>query len=347
MRLAGVRRLFGRLADDVELYHSLLAPTIFLVFWLGMGTVGYAVLEDWPLLDAAYMAVITVSTIGFQEVHDLSTYGRIFTIGFAFVGIGAAAFVGTRWASLVLADRLLRQRRQALQLRRMENHYILCGHGRVGNLLRKELVEGGSDVVVVDTNAETIARLKNRGTPAIHGNATDDEVLIKAGVRRAKGLIAALPNDSDNVFITLVAREYAPEILILSRIAVEHNRRKMLRAGATHVIAPSNVGALRMAQVILRPNVDRFMSEVLTSDNEGLLMDEATIEHGSFLADKTLADTGLRQHFSVIVVSIIKGATQKMRFNPGPEELIEGGDILIVLGPTAAIDRMREEGCTA
>ena len=347
MRFARVRRLFGRLADDVELYQSVLLPTLFLGSWIAIGTLGYALLEDWSPLEAVYMAFITLSTIGFEEVHDLSPYGRLFTIGFASVGIGAAAFVGTRWASLVLADRLLRQRRQALKLRRMEDHYILCGYGRIGSVLRQRLIKSGSVVVVVDNNSEVIAGLKNRGLPAIHGDATDESILNKAGIGRAAGLIAALPSDSDNVFITLVARELRQDIMILSRIAVERNRKKMLQAGATHVIAPSNVGALRMAQAILRPQVDRFMSEMLKSDTYGLLMDEAQVEPGSYIAGKTLAEVGLRQKFCVMVVNIIKGVTQEMCFNPGPDELIEGGDVLIVLGPTSAISRMRAEACSA
>ncbi len=347
MTVAGLMRLFRRQTDDEPENHGLLLATVFLTVWLAFGTVGYAALEEWPLMDALYMAFITLTTIGFGEIHTLSTAGRLFTIVFAFVGIGSVAYVAARWKRLLLASQLMRQRQRARRIRSMRDHFIMCGYGRIGRQVAADLLAADRTIVVLDTSVELTRELHEQGVPAIHGDATDEDILIAAGITRARGLITALPADSMNVFVTLVARELNGELFILARTNDERNRRKMLQAGATHVVAPSNVGALRMAQVILRPNVDRFLSHIMKANDLGLIMEEVRVEPGSFLAGKTLSEAKFRQHFDAIVVTVIRGADMEMRFNPGSQARIHGGDMLIVLGNHEMVARLEKEGCSA
>lgn len=347
MSLVSLKRLLRRDAEDEPEHHGILLATLLLTLWLALGTAGYVILERWPVIDGLWMSFLTLTTIGFNEVRPLSTAGRLFSIAFAFIGIGTVAYVAARWARLLLAGNLIRQRQRARIIRSMRNHYIVCGYGRIGRQLVADLREARRDVVVVEKSADLVRELRENDVPVVLGDATDENVLLNAGIAHARGLISGLPSDSVNVFVTLVARELNPDLFILARTNDERNRRKLMQAGAAHVVAPSNVGALRMAQVILRPYVDRFLSQVMKTDDLGMIMEEARVEPGSFLAGKTLQEARFRQHFDAIVVNVIKGNTMAMRFNPGPGDRIDGGDILIVLGRREMIERLRQEGCSA
>lgn len=347
MSLASIRRLLRRDAEDEPEHHGILLATILLTLWLGIGTAGYVVLERWPVIDGLWMSFLTLTTIGFNEVQPLSTTGRLFSIAFAFIGIGTVAYVAARWASLLLAGNLIRERQRARIIRGMRDHYIVCGYGRIGRPLVADLREARRSVVVVEKSADLVRELREDDVPVVHGDATDEDTLLKAGISRASGLITGLPSDSVNVFVTLVARELNPDLFILARTNDERNRKKLIQAGAAHVVAPSNVGALRMTQVILRPYVDRFLSQVMKTDDLGMIMEEALVEPGSYLAGKTLQEARFRQHFDAIVVNVIKGDSMAMQFNPGPRDRIDGGDVLIVLGRHDMIERLRQEGCSA
>ena len=291
--------------------------------------------------------IITLTTIGFGEVEDLSTLGRIFTIFIAFVGIGSVAFVAARTAQLLLVGHLLRQRQIARRIRHMHDHYIICGFGRIGRRVAEDLRLAGKAFVVIDLDETRVAELQEAGMPAILGDAEDEKTLHAAAIEHAKGLITLLHEDSDNVFVTLVARELNPNLFILARTSDAKNRRRLLQAGAHKVVAPSDVGADRMAQVILRPNVDRVMAQVLKASSLSLQMDEVQVQVGAPLAGKSLAESQFRQQFDVVVITIIKGASGEMKFNPGPDHRIEAGDILIVLGTKEMISHLSNDGCRA
>ena len=229
----------------------------------------------------------------------------------------------------------------------MQDHYIICGYGRIGKRVAADLQAAGKPFVVLERDEELVTAMQEAGVPAMMGDAEDDETLRRAGIENAQGLITLLPVDSDNVFVTLVARELNPRLFILARTNSSKNRRKLLQAGAAQVVAPSDVGADRMAQVVLRPNVDRFMAQVMKTSDLGLMMEEVPIEPDAPLAGKTLAQARFRQQFEAIVITIIKGETGAMKFNPGPNDRIEAGDILIVLGSQEMIHRLEREGCMA
>ena len=337
---------FGTWLADIEpTQREILFASIFLVLWFLIGTLGYAAIEGWDLMDGLYMTFITLTTIGFAEVYTLSTTGRLFTILIAFVGIGSVAFVAARSAQVLLAGELLRQRQMTRKIRKMHDHYIICGYGRIGKRVAADLQTAGKAFVVLERDEELVQAMQDTGIPALTGDAEDEETLRQAGIALARGLITLLPEDSDNVFVTLVARELNPNLFILARTNHSKNRRKLLQAGAAQVVAPSDVGADRMAQVILRPNVDRFMAQVMKSSDLGLMMEEVPIEPHAWLAGKSLAQARFRQKFDAIVITIIKGLTGEMKFNPGPNDRIEAGDVLIVLGSQEMIHRLRREGC--
>ena len=227
----------------------------------------------------------------------------------------------------------------------MHDHYIICGYGRIGKRVAADLQSAGKPFVVLERSEELVAAMQKAGIPAMVGDAEDEETLRQAGIEHAQGLITLLPADSDNVFVTLVAREINPRLFILARTNSSKNRRKLLQAGAAQVVAPSDVGADRMAQVILRPNVDRFMAQVMKTSDLGLMMEEVSVEPGASLAGTSVAEARIRQQFDAIVITIIKGTTGEMKFNPGLDDRIEAGDTLIVLGSQEMIHRLEREGC--
>ncbi|MFB6247641.1 MAG: TrkA family potassium uptake protein [Salinibacter sp.] len=328
--------LLGWLARmDPSRREILLASLALLVLFV-VGTSGYSLLEGWSWMDGLYMTFITLSTIGFQEIHTLSDVGRLFTLGLGITGIGLLTFVVARSAQLLLASERLRERRIMKQIEKLSDHYIICGYGRVGQRLAEDLEAAGQPFVVVEIAEKEIADLRKDNLLHVKGNAEEDEVLTQAGIDRARCLILTLPEDSSNVFVTLTAREMNPNLFILARTIDHDNRSKLLNAGADKVIAPSEVGADRMAQVVLRPNVDQFMERVLHASALSLQIDEVEVHPSAPLAGK---------QFDAVVIGIIDAETGDMTFNPTPSSRIGAGDILIVLGDSDVIQTLREQVC--
>jgi voltage-gated potassium channel len=326
---------------------EILLASITLIFVIAVGTLGYRLIEGWPWMDGLFMTFITLTTIGFAEVRPLSDVGRFFTIILALTGIGIVTFVAARSAQLLLASDRLRERQKMKRINQLENHYIVCGYGRVGQRLAEDLDHAGREYVVIDQSEQEVEELQDEGRLYVQGNAEDEETLAKAGIDRAFGLILALPEDSSNVFVTLTAREMNPNVFILARTIDHRNRSKLLHAGADKVIAPSEVGADRMAQVILRPNVDQFLERVLRAGALSLQIDEVEVKPGATLAGQTLAESNFRQQFSAIVIGMIdQSEGNRMDFNPDPSAEIQEGDILIVLGDPDMIRTLRDKGCT-
>ncbi|MFQ5568874.1 MAG: potassium channel family protein [Rhodothermales bacterium] len=340
-------RTASRLTQINQARREILLASIVLALLLVTGTVGYMLIEGWSWADGLYMTFITLTTIGFGEIQPLATGGRFFTIIIAVVGIGTVAFVATRAAQLVLESASLQQRQTLRTIKTMHDHYIICGTGRIGRRIAADLQHAGKSFVAIDREDEKLEMLKKQGVPTLVGDAEDEEILLQAGIERAAGLITLLPEDSSNIFVTLVARELNPTLFILSRTNHVKNRRKLLQAGAAKVIAPTDVGADRMAQVILRPNVDQFMEQVLKTTTLSLQMEEVCVEAGAPLAGKSLAQSHFRQQFDAIVIAIIDAESGEMKFNPGPHDVLNVGDVLIVLGSEEMIYRLLRKGCMA
>ncbi|MDQ7040822.1 MAG: potassium channel protein [Rhodothermus sp.] len=342
-----LERLLHWLVHTEAEQREILLGSLLLLFILLGGTIGYRIIEGWTWIEAFYMTFITLTTIGFSEVRPLSEAGRLFTVLIALAGIGTVAFIATRMVQFILSNTTFRDRYLRRKLRAMRDHFIVCGYGRVGRRIVEDLLQAGRPVVVIERATEPLEDLRAAHLIFVAGDAEEEATLRQAGIDRARALILAMADDSASVFVTLLARELNPDVFILARTNDHKNVRKLLRAGANKVIAPSEVGADRMAQVVLRPYVDAFMERVLGTGALGLQMEEIPIEPGAPLAGKTLAESNFRQHYNAIVVAIVDARTGEIRYNPGANARLQPGDILIVLGIPEAIQKLQTEGCRA
>lgn len=315
----------------------------FLFLLLLTGSVGYWLLEGWPWTDGLYMTFITLTTIGFGEVQPLSTTGRFFTMALGLAGVGTVAFIFTRSAQVLLNSQLLRQRQITRMIQQTRNHYILCGYGRIGQRIALDLDRAGLPFVLVELKDEKVGLLRQTRWLHVQGNAEKEETLRAAGIERARGLILTLPDDSANVFVTLIAREINPELYILARTDKIQNQRQLLRAGADKVISPYEIGADRMAQVLLYPNVNRFLEHVTPGGAPDLVFEEIQIAPDAPLVGQTLHASQIRPHYNTIVLALIDGETGQMAFNPGPQHVLKANDVLVVLGHPSQVQHLRTE----
>lgn len=315
---------------------------ILLFLIIAYGVIGYRIIEGMDFFDAFYMTVITISTVGFQEVKPLSGPGKILTITIISGGITVAAYtIGTLVRSLVEGEikKMFGRRKVEKKISEMSGHYIICGYGRIGRLVCGELREYGMEFVVIENGQQAIEMMETDRVPYLPQDATADETLMKAGIMKARGIVTAVGSDADNVFITLTARGLRSDIFILARASDEKNEMKLNRAGATRVVSPYLIGGKRMAQVLIRPTVVDFIDVAVSDGHLGLQMEECRVKQDSNLAGKNLVESGLRKDYGVIIV-LIKKHNGEMIFNPLPGEVIEGDDILVVLGKKEDMKRM-------
>lgn len=311
-----------------------------------VGTAGYIIIERWSLLEAAYMTVITLATVGFQEVRPLSPVGRIFTIFLIVSGIGLLAYAAGTTLEFIVEGELtgfLRRKKMEKQIQNLEGHYIVCGSGDVGKYIIEEFVKTKRKFVVVENDEEQIKKLKeDENIFYIAGNAAEDETLIKAGIRSASGLISALFSDKDNLFVVLTARNINPGLRIVSRAIDEGSVPKLYKAGADKVVSTEAIGGLRMASEMVRPTVVSFLDTMLRERETTLRIEEAEIPIGSPLAGKNLREADLPEKTGLIVVALKEGGTEKYSYNPPPETKLRERDILIVLGEVKGVEKLRE-----
>jgi voltage-gated potassium channel len=307
-----------------------------------IGSVGYMVIEKWEFLDALYMTVITITTVGFGEVRQVTRLGRIFTIFIIFFGIGIIAYILGMVAQAMVdlqVRSIIGRRKLGLKIRSIKNHYIICGYGRIGKTITRELKANEMPMVVIDNDPEEKQTLENEQTPYIIDDATSEEVLLEAGVERARGLVSVVASDADNLFITITARGLKPDLFILARADEEHTEKKLLRAGANKVVMPYLIGGQKMAQTLIRPAVTDFIEVTFGDKDIGLKMEELIVSEKSRLNGATLIDSGIRQDMDVIIVAI-RTREGEMRFNPSSKTRIEAGDTLISLGKSDDLDQL-------
>ncbi|GAB4303407.1 MAG: potassium channel protein [Desulfuromonadia bacterium] len=329
------------MAERDPIQHTTISLAILLTL-VASGMIGYALIEGWGPLDALYMTVITLGTVGFQEVHTLSQGGKIFTILLIVSGVSVLGYLVGSLAQIMFEgqfQRIIGRRRVEKKIMALEGHYIICGFGRMGGLICRELAAKPIPFVVIEKHPESHEKLHQEEYLHIRGDATEDDTLIRAGIKKAKGLVSVVSSDTENVYITLTARGLNPDIYILARAGEEGSEIKLLRAGANKVISPYLIGGSRMAQAILRPNVVDFIEIATGREHLELQMEELTIPETSPYIGETLASSGFRKETGVIIVGI-KKRSGKMVFNPDSHTRLEAHDTLILLGNPEAIVKM-------
>jgi voltage-gated potassium channel len=309
------------------------------------GTAGYVVIERWSAWDAFYMTIITVTTVGYEEVHALSRAGQAFTIVLLIGGVGAALYTFTLLATVVVEGGLpkrLQRRRHERMLETVTDHFIICGYGRIGSIVAQQFRRQNVPYVVIERNPDRLQAAIDDGALGVEADASREEVLKRVGIDRARGLIAAVGTDAENVYTVLSARVMRPDLFIVGRAETEDATIKLKRAGADRVISPYQIGAVQIAQTALRPAVVDFMELATSSDNLELAMEEITIAPESALANRSILDINLRQRYGVIVVGIQR-EDRRMEFNPEPDTSIRPGDKLVVLGRPESLKRLEAD----
>jgi voltage-gated potassium channel len=290
------------------------------------------------------MTVITLTTVGFGEVHQLSPAGQIYTIILIFVGVGFFGYVGATIIQYMIEGRIriiLGRRRLDRKITRLKNHYIVCGYGRIGRVLCMNLRQKPIDIVVIEKNPDLIPVMEEDKVLYLPGDTADEAILHSAGIERAKGLIAVLGTDVDNVFLVLTARQLNPKLFIMARAIHKESKSKLLAAGATAVESPYEVGAVSMAHRIIRPTVTSFLDLAFTYDRKDIQMEEIPVSPVSPLTNQTLKNSRIRQDFNLIIIAI-KQVDGSMMFNPSFETSLEPGSTVIAVGQEEDLQRLEK-----
>ena len=304
------------------------------------GTAGFSLIEHWGLFDAFYMTLTTITTVGYQEVHALDRSGRIFNSFVIFFGVTAMFFaVGAVTQTVIeleLANRYGKRRKDRM-ISELRDHFVVCGFGRVGRNASYELQRASAPFLVIDRSEQRVARAAEAGMLAMVADATHDDDLLKAGVLRARGLIAALPSDAENLFIILSAKTLNERLIVVTRASEEQNEEKLRRAGADTVFAPYTMAGRRLADSLLRPHVVEFLDFAMSVAGPKIMMEQVRV--GSGTDSRTLGTLLSSKDVNVIVLAV-RGSTGKMIFNPPTDTWIAAGDFLIVLGDKPSLNEL-------
>ncbi|MDE2490315.1 MAG: NAD-binding protein [Elusimicrobia bacterium] len=314
---------------------------------LAVGTVGYRLIEGWSFLDSLYMTVITVATVGYGEVHPLSPGGRVFTMLLILGGIGLFTYGFSTIAAILVEGELseaFRRRRMEKDIAKLSGHYVVCGAGHTGGVICAELLKTGRSFVVVDQNAETVAKQAERlgaEFPFVLGDGTDDDVLRRAGVERAAGVFAVLSSDQDNAFVVLSAKGLNPKARVLACQKTLGVRDKLLRSGADGVVDPEFIGGLRLASEMIRPVTVGFLDSMLREKGEHVRFDEVSVPSDSFLVGRPLDEVRGAGSGGPLLVAVVPAGSGRYEINPPADRPVRAGDRLVMIGETAALAALR------
>ena len=321
-------------------YILFIAPLLLILL---AGPAGYMLFEKTSFLDGLYLTVITITTVGYGDIAPVNPGGRLFTVLLIFSGVGYVMYLFSQIAEAMVEgglQKIFERRKMHRKISRLRDHYIVCGFGRIGQEICSILKENNRSFVVIESDEGVIRAVDQFGYIELQGDASDDDILLAAGITQAQGLVTVVSSDAKNVYITLTARGLNPDMFILARSSgIPGADKKLERAGASQVISPYCIGARRMAQLIVRPTVIDFIDLAMEAGDLGLRMDELIISEQASLVGKTLVDAEVRKKYDIIVVAI-KRSDQPMIFNPGPDTKLMAGDILIILGESSCISSL-------
>jgi voltage-gated potassium channel len=324
--------------------NNLKIALISILILIVIGTAGFYFIEGWNVLESFYTTVMTLTTIGYGDFAPKTRGGMLFTVMLVIFGVGTMLYTVGLVAQTMVEGRLtmlLGRGKMEKTIDKMKNHYIVCGCGRIGYLICRELAAEKVDFVVVDNNPEVIQKIGEEGFVYFRGDAIHDKCLIGAGIKRARGIVCVLPTDAQNLYVILTAKELNPDIWILSRSEEEESEHRLLRAGANRVMSPYTLGGTRMAMAILRPAMLDFIEITTRRQSLELRMDELEICEGSALIGKSLEDSEIRQRYGLIIVAVKKDSG-KMIFNPVANYVIQKGDKLIALGEDENVSKFSQ-----
>lgn len=310
------------------------------------GAAGFRILggEEWSLLDSVYMVVITLSSVGFQEVHPLSEAQRIWTIITIFFGIGIVLYAITQATQFFLNFNMLRRRGMEKKGSNLKKHFIICGYGRMGRVICDEMEKQSLPFVVIESDPEKVEAITDRDYVYVQGDATEDETLEKANIREASGLVVVLSSDSDILFVTMSARTLNPDLFITCRCSLDENVPKLLRAGANKVVNPYVAGGHKMAELVVAPYIEDSVEISTPNRTIDLLMEEIKVENMDGLNGKQIRDSRLREDFQILIAGLIDEHGE-MVFNPHPDTVLKESHTLMLMGEKDNLRRFRELAC--
>jgi voltage-gated potassium channel len=303
-----------------------------------LGTVVFHLVEGWSILDSLYVTAQTVTTVGFGDLTPRTVFGRIFATLFMVVGVGIVLYALTSTMQSIVHSELFAQYGHSRKMSKLRDHFIICGAGRVGSHLIRSLRAVDGVFVVIESDQRKVEALMDLGVPVLLRDATLEETLMEAGVKHARGLATCLPDDADNVYVVLTARDLNPNIHIVARAAEEQAENKLIRAGANRVVAPTIIGGHRMAMALTKPAVGDFLDSV-TANHLELGFEQLEVDPESSLVDRKLSETVIRSELNIVIVSIRRDDGEII-FNPSGESKIEGGDMLIAIGNPESLSRL-------
>ena len=307
-----------------------------------LGTVGYAQIERWTLWHAFYVTLLGIMTV---DLPPLSPGGQVFTVLLLCAGVGATLYTFTLLATVVVEGGLpkrLQRRREAHMLENIKDHFIICGYGRIGSTVAQQFRRQRLPYVVVERDAARVQAVIEDGALGVEADASREDVLKRVGIERARGLIAVVGTDAENVYTVLTARVLRPDLFIVTRAESEESAAKLRRAGADRVVSPYHIGGMQIAQTAVRPAVVDFVELATSADNLELAMEQIAIGAASEFASRTIIDANVRQRYGAIVVGIQR-QDRRMEFNPEPDTRIEAGDKLVVLGRPDSLKRLETD----
>lgn len=330
-----------------ELRHKLFNASILIIFIFIAGVAGYMWIEGWCFFDALYMTVITLASVGYGETHELSMHGRIFTIFLIIIGMGSFVYAISMITALIIEGELngfLRRRNMKAKIDKLYSHYIICGAGSVGRHVIDELFKTNRAFVAIDRDCSQLDRLSYKEHILfLQGDASEDEVLIQAGIRRAAGLVCALPSDKDNLFIVITAKSLNPSIRIVTRAVEDESIPKLRKAGADSIVSANAIGGMRMASEMVRPKVVSFLDKMLRSQDASLRVEELALGSESTLIGKTLREANINDATGLLVIATNNDQTGEYRHNPKSNYVFKKDDVIIVIGNTEQITECRKK----